>query len=304
MSESGTLVIMRGLPGSGKTYKAKAMRASSGGRLVGRDHFREILGVVGLGTPEQEAEVTALQTRMIAQGLRNGEQVYVDDQNLRSSYVSRLIGLAQKYNAFFLIEDLTFVDLETCLARNEGRERRVSAELIVKNYEKFIKGKQYPLHVPKGKLDSPYLPPDPYTPPPGGIKAVLVDIDGTVADHEGVRGHHEYDKVGLDLSNYNVIKIVRAALQAGYTPVFMTGRPEKSRYDTRQWLNRHVTTAGNLFMRQDGDRRADYVVKNELFDEYVRNTYNVVVAFDDRDQVVDMYREMGLTVLQVAEGNF
>jgi hypothetical protein len=280
------------------------LRASSGGRLVGRDHFRTILGAKGLGTPKQEAEVTALQDRLIAQGLQNDEYVYVDDQNLKSAYVSRLIGLAQKYNAFYVIEDMTFLDVQTCLDRNEVRDRPVPSELIVTNYEKYVKGKTYPLPVPKGKLSSPYLPPEPYVPPTGGIKAVLVDVDGTVADHTGIRGHHEYDKVGLDLPKYDVIKMVRAALEGGYTPIFLSGRPEKSRYDTRQWLNRHVTTAGSLLMRQDGDHRADYIVKKELFDEYVRNTYRVAVAFDDRNQVVDMYREMGLTVLQVAEGNF
>jgi hypothetical protein len=30
----------------------------------------------------------------------------------------------------------------------------------------------------------------------------------------------------------------------------------------------------------------------------------VVAVFDDRDQVVRMWRSLGLTVFQVAEGNF
>jgi hypothetical protein len=70
------------------------------------------------------------------------------------------------------------------------------------------------------------------------------------------------------------------------------------------WLNKYVTPIGSLTMRKTGDRRPDYIVKRELFDTHIRNRYNVIVAFDDRQQVVNMYRDLGITVLQVAEGLF
>jgi hypothetical protein len=57
-------------------------------------------------------------------------------------------------------------------------------------------------------------------------------------------------------------------------------------------------------MRKTGDHRPDYIVKNEIFDQRIRDNFNVLGAFDDRDQVVDMYRKMGITVFQVAPGNF
>lgn len=55
----------------------------------------------------------------------------------------------------------------------------------------------------------------------------------------------------------------------------------------------------DLFMRE-----ADYIVKAELFDKYVRHNYNVIGVLDDRTQVVNMWRSMGLTCLQVAPGDF
>ena len=59
-----------------------------------------------------------------------------------------------------------------------------------------------------------------------------------------------------------------------------------------------------LHMRRAGDARKDSVVKRELFDAHVRDRYNVRRVYDDRNQVVDMWRSLGLACLAVAEGNF
>lgn len=59
-----------------------------------------------------------------------------------------------------------------------------------------------------------------------------------------------------------------------------------------------------LHMRPAGDRRRDSIVKAELFDRHVRDQYRVLVVLDDRKQVVEMWRSLGLTCLQVAEGDF
>ena len=57
-------------------------------------------------------------------------------------------------------------------------------------------------------------------------------------------------------------------------------------------------------MRAEGDNRKDAIVKMELFNKYIRHHYNVRRVYDDRQQVVDMWRSLGLTVLQVAPGQF
>jgi len=59
-----------------------------------------------------------------------------------------------------------------------------------------------------------------------------------------------------------------------------------------------------LFMRATGDQRRDHIVKEEIFDREIRGRYHVVGVFDDRAQVVRMWRSLGPTVFQVAEGNF
>ena len=57
-------------------------------------------------------------------------------------------------------------------------------------------------------------------------------------------------------------------------------------------------------MRPEGDFRKDAVVKLELFDEHVREHFDVKGVVDDRDAVVAMWRSLGLMCMQVAPGNF
>jgi len=57
-------------------------------------------------------------------------------------------------------------------------------------------------------------------------------------------------------------------------------------------------------MREVGDMRKDRIVKLELFNEHIRHNYRVVAVWDDRKQVVEMWRALGLTVFHVADGNF
>jgi predicted kinase len=308
MSEQTELHIYRGIQGSGKTTLAKTLALLDGGRVVGRDHIRRMLGFEGLGTKKQEDEVTQIQTRLIHGGLRSGQNVHVDDMNLKAVYVKRLMGIAEYFGARIVWHDLARVPLETCLVRNAERSvGRLNQDVIKKNWERFIKplnGGTLPIP-DKAEFDTKYLPFEPVVFDLSKPKAVLIDIDGTVAIHEGIRGHHEYDKVWKDAPNYNVIRMVRAAIDAGYKPLFMSGRPDSCEDDTRRWINREVYSGSyELIMRRAGDHRPDYLVKYELFNKHVRDNYFVVGAFDDRDQVVNMYREIGITVFQVAPGNF
>jgi predicted kinase len=301
----GQMFIYRGLPGSGKTYQARLNAFQDKGRLVGRDHVRQLMNVEGIGTPAQEAEVTRIQEQLIISGLRSGQHVHVDDMNLKADYVRRLVNIAWREGAEWKIIDLTNQDVEVCHVRNVMRDRVVPSEVIDRNYERFIKGKPYPLpfQFTGARVEDTYQG-EPYTPDLSLREAVLIDVDGTVADHEGIRGHHEYDKVHLDKPKPEVIRVVKTLVNTGVRPLYVSGRPESCMEATWRWLSTHATEPFDIIMRKTGDRRADYIVKRELFDKHIRYNYNVIGAFDDRNQVVDMYRSLGITVFQVAEGNF
>lgn len=298
------LFIYRGLPGSGKTTRAKEFQKNIGARLVGRDHIRDLLFGLDTYVPtgRKENMVTALQEKMIREGLRDEQPVIVDDMNLRAKYVRRFMEIARDEGAEFSIIDLTNMVLEECILRDAFRTRTVGEDVLRDLHKRFIQGQPYPLPLPtvaekpsQGAL---------YMPPKDKPKAVIVDIDGTVA-FMGDRSPFDETRVHEDAPNEPVIDVVWSLYSQGYKILFTSARTAGCYAETRQWLEDN-TQLGNfeLFMRNEGDYRKDSIVKTEIFDQKIRHNYNVVVVLDDRDQVVKNWRDMGLTCLQVAEGNF
>jgi hypothetical protein len=135
--------------------------------------------------------------------------------------------------------------------------------------------------------------------------AIMVDIDGTVA-LRGDRSPYDETSVHLDTPNVPVIAAVRAMHAAGHAVVFCSGRREACRPATEAWLTEHVAVPYEvLHMRQPVHEGVkDAVVKTEIYREHVEPRYRVVAVFDDRQQVVDAWRALGLTVFQVAPGAF
>ena len=135
----------------------------------------------------------------------------------------------------------------------------------------------------------------------------IVGVDGTLA-LRGDRPSYDLSRVGEDQPNTPVVTVVRALIRDGNQIRYMSGRMERCRRPTVMWLRRHVnpaTAPAHLWMRANDDTRPDQVVKRELYEEHVRGRYEVEGVIDDRDRVIRMWRdELGLTVLQVADGNF
>lgn len=136
----------------------------------------------------------------------------------------------------------------------------------------------------------------------------MVDIDGTVAIRDetrpDVRSPFDWARVGEDLPNLPVITVVQALDQAGHRIIYLSGRSSECRTATSAWLAAHVGVPGEaLLMRTAGDYRPDTVVKRALYRQFVA-PQPVTAVLDDRASVVAMWRDLGLTVFQVAEGDF
>lgn len=301
------LLVCRGLPGSGKSTWAKqwvaedpAMRAR-----VNRDDLRAMLhdGVFIPGQTEQR--VIAARDAQIAALLREGD-VVCDDTNLPQRVMRDLAVVVQRAGAELRVQDFTGVPVEVCIERDAARDRPVGEEVIRRMYDRFLRGRDLPLPVPVVSVpaDIPGLGMAHYVPPEGAPKTVLADIDGTTAKMSG-RSPYDESRVGEDLPNPPVIETITALWEAGHRVVFMSGRSEACRAETEKWLFEHVPVPYDaLHMRRASDRRRDWVVKAELFDRFVRERYNVTCVLDDRDQVVQMLRRIGLDVFQVGEGDF
>ncbi|ASZ74987.1 polynucleotide kinase [Rhodococcus phage Trina] len=141
---------------------------------------------------------------------------------------------------------------------------------------------------------------------PGRLSAVIVDLDGTVADHSQ-RQWNDYSDVINDKPIHNVVSAVRNEDEMGHEVIFMSGREDVCYIDTKLWIARTFgwpADSVNLFMRVAKDYRPDFIVKEELFQKHVHGKYNVLRCYDDRDQVVALWRYKGLTCFQTAYGAF
>ena len=295
------LLITRGLPASGKTTFARKLQP--GVVRVNRDDLRRMLHGRRLFTQWAEGQVTHVQRAMVEALLRARADVIVDDTNLRAKTVREWAELAARFHAAFEVHDFTDVPLEECIRRDAERaeDERVGADAIRRMHDRYLAGRTRPLPVP---FVAPGGPARVYEPDPDLPPAVLVDIDGTVALMAG-RSPYDWSRVGSDVPNPAVITAVRAMHAAGHAIVFCSGRDEVSRPDTEAWLDLYVGVRYEaLFMRPAGDHRKDAIVKREIFDTEIRDRWRIIGVFDDRQQVVRMWRSLGLTVFQVAEGDF
>ena len=146
------------------------------------------------------------------------------------------------------------------------------------------------------------------------MNVYISDIDGTIADNthrQDLAMVKEWDAF-FDLCDEDKpIKHMRLLLndlsvagRHGAQIVYVTGRPERVRSKTFQWLHDHDFPKGRMFMRQDGDHRPDHIIKVELLAIVRAEIGDPVMVFDDRNSVVKMWRELGVPVAQVAEGDF
>ena len=142
---------------------------------------------------------------------------------------------------------------------------------------------------------------------------IIVDLDGTLTDcrhrlHYIREGRKDWEAFfadcHLDPPNFVVVSLVKS-LQRDHRLIFCSGRQERTRAATRKWLEDYVGIAqANIYMRSDGDRRADDIVKRELLHRIRRDGFNPELAIDDRRRVVVMWRSEGLICAQVAAGEY
>lgn len=144
----------------------------------------------------------------------------------------------------------------------------------------------------------------------------IFDIDGTLADLSH-RLHFIQDKPANwakvfaacpgDSVIDEIAYLARLLHDAGHVIMLITGRSDECEAETIEWLAHNYIPYKTMYMRTQGDHRPDNEVKAELLGELLKDwkEYGPPAAvFEDRKQVVDMYRAKGLRVFQVADGNF
>lgn len=313
------LFITRGLPASGKTTWALALIDALRGEVVrvNRDELRRgmLRAEYHQPVPAEEVTITIAQQAMVEALLLKSVSVIVDDTNLRARYVRQWLELARKCSAGARVVDFTTVPVDVCIERDRKREgsAHVGEAVIRRMHDRYLAGlKGAGLPIPELSPFGAdiYAGVQPYTAPDHARHTVfLVDLDGTLALMND-RSPYDETRVGEDDPNLPVIEVVKALIERGLTPIYLSGRTDGCREATEKWLVEHIglwhtrTGGVRLFMRKVGDQRPDWQVKLELFDLHIRRQHHVALAIDDRDQVVRLWRRLGLTCLQAADGDF
>ena len=89
--------------------------------------------------------------------------------------------------------------------------------------------------------------------------------------------------------------------------IILSGRSDIVKDKTLNWIYKNIGARFYiLYMRKAGDHRPDIEVKQEWLDEWLKHHTKEEIGgiFEDRKQVVDMWRKNGITCYQVAEGDY
>lgn len=141
---------------------------------------------------------------------------------------------------------------------------------------------------------------------------VICDIDGTIADcshrlhliKDKPKNWNKFHELCIQDKVVENIQEIVWCLNKFHIVIYITGRPESSRELTEKWLANHSFPEGDLYMRKDGDYRQDWITKAEHLDKVLIDDVKILCALEDRDQVCDMWREKGVTCLQVKKGDY
>lgn len=290
------LIITVGVPGSGKTTWAYEKAKTMGNTLtISRDDIRRTLFSYGnidkyRFTEEKEDLVSRVQEDTVRVAIASGKNVIVHNTHLKQKDIDYWRGFAKENQLDFHIEyfDVSIVEL---LKRNHKRGN--DALPVSRLWEMF---KQYRIMrgwVPAMRIADPKLP-----------KCVIFDVDGTLTKI-GQRSPYDFTKVIDDPANPSVQELYHLYSEAGYHIVVVSGREgnEQCARDTKLSLENFGMTPP-IFMRSEGDSRHDFDVKEEILFDKILSQYYPVLAVDDRDTPVGMWRMNGIPCFQVDYGDF
>jgi predicted kinase len=289
------LIIMKGLPASGKSTIAQGRMIADGNTIrINKDLLRKMLHFgkfTGINEGATRDAARDLAKFFIGKKLN----VIIDDTNLNEGTMQSWKDLAKELKCKVEIMDLTEVPIEDCIARDLGREDSVGPTVI--------KNMAIRSGIKKFEKDS----------------VVICDIDGTIADTTHRLGFVKKPKdapedwkkdwdgffsaMGEDPVREDTKKILMKHFNEGKVVIFLSGRPEKYQEITMRWLAKNfLTFAYTVIMRKTNDKKPDTVAKKEMLDDYFPDKSVIHVVYDDRPSVINVWKEAGLNVIDVGKG--
>ena len=298
--EKRKIILTRGIQGSGKsTWARQWVEEDPENRVrINNDDIRNMLGnywVVG-----REPLVSEMKQYVTQAAMDRGYNIVIDNMNLNPHEVKfweKVVELnnedpdGYKYEIEF--KDF-FIPLEECIRRDAMRPNPIGEKVIRetwKRYKHFIQTTEVEKYVDNLRK---------YT---GKPKCIVIDMDSTMCFNTTKRpwfGDGAAEGMINDVPNIGMCDMIRK-LQEDFVIVVATGRDTTQEAVTKEWLAKQGINADEFYFRTNKDYRKGVVVKKEQI-EAILEKYDIVAIFDDCEPIVNMYREMGLTVLQPNKG--
>ena len=300
MENKKKLILCRGIQGSGKSTFARAwVEEDPENRVrINNDDIRNMLGKYWVTS--RENLVSSIKKNMAEEAINRGYNIVVDNMNLNPKEVlfwKDMVKMANMdpdgYQYEIEFKDF-FIPLEECIRRDAMRPNPIGEKVIRetwKRYKHFIQTTGVENYVNNLRK---------YT---GKPKCIVIDMDSTMCFNTTKRpwfGDGAAEGMINDVPNTGMCDMIRQ-LQEDFVIVVATGRDTTQEAVTKEWLAKQGINADEFYFRTNKDYRKGVVVKKEQI-EAILEKYDIVAIFDDCEPIVNMYREMGLTVLQPNKG--
>lgn len=277
------VIILKGLPASGKSTWAKEQIENNPNKYkrVNKDDLRAMMDN-GKWSRDSEKLVLAVRDAIILEALERGKHVIVDDTNLHPKHVTHITELVKGKAT---VEEKFFdISVENAIVRDLKRPVSVGEKVIRSMYNQFLKPET-----------------EKYVPDTSKPTAYIFDVDGTLAEMDG-RSPFDWHLVSTDKVKLTT-KDILGALAEHHKIIIFTGRDGVCEGETKEWLTSNKIKYDHFDIRPAGNTEKDSIIKKRMFDK-IKDDYNILGVFDDRDQVVEMWRGLGLQCFQVNYGDF
>lgn len=309
------ITLTCGIPACGKSTWAKEEVAKAPEKVtrINRDDLRTMMSNYHF-SDSNEKLVTSAKEFMIRQALRYGRDIIIDETNLNRRNFDDVVKIVKDMNLdCMVLEKPFYVELDEAIARDKARQGAAYVgEEVVRKFWKKSGGTQHKHYKPRVEI---------YKERTGGgdrnmqpmaqdenlQRAVIFDNDGTISLIHSGRSPYDASTCDFDLPHHHVIECMKIYYNAGYKILFVSGREDKDRDPTERFYQQYFPEVKyELFMRKTGDMRKDVIIKEEIFNEYIKGKYFVAGWFDDRLQVSKWVYENGLPLFRVndPEANF
>lgn len=299
------ILILKGCPASGKSSFCKDLMKKESGKWkrINNDSLRESIDISEFSTSNEKI-IKNLRDHLLREFIKKDYNVIIDNVNATSQHFDDVVKVAKTFNKdVYITEKPFYVELEEAIARDSKREDKAKVgEEVVRKFWKKLGGKQFKFYNPKVEVinKTEIAEYQPMVQDENLHKATVWDNDGTISIIHKGRSPYDASTCDLDHPHKHVIECMKLYHDAGYKILFVSGREEKDREPTEKFYKQHFPDVKyELYMRPTGDQRKDVIIKEEIFNNHIKDKYYVAGWFDDRLQVSRWVHQVGLPLFRV-----